>query len=262
MDAVENRPSGHVLLLCRDLPHDLDSVAMWSRQGLESGDKVLCTPVDRELVRALAQRGIDVSAAVEKGQFAMFSPEEVQPAGAQGTLLRNALDEGYRRVRVAVQANEASALLGHAPFRQFHHELHELGGVLPVSILCRYDVRRRGAVSIDSIVEIHPHAVDDGRMRTRRRGDLMAVAGEIDLSSAETLTAWLRAALEGVASGEVIIDLSDVTFIDVAGCRSLVQGTEEFRRDAGVVFLAGLRGHTLKVIGLLGIGRLRGVRLP
>jgi len=259
--ALEERDS-HALLLYRDLSHEQDSVASWFQDGVERGEKVLFATKDPGLVPRLTHRGVDVSAARKRGQFMVSSPEEFLPAGAQDAVFRDALDGGYSGVRVTVQANEALELLGQEAYQRFHRELDRLCGVLPVSALCRYDVRQEAALSLGSMVEIHPEAMQDGQMRTRRRGNQVAVSGEVDLFSAEALTAWLTAACERAAAArEVFLDLSELVFVDVAGCRALACGTAPFRGEAGVVYLHGVRRQTATVMGLLGIDRLPGVRL-
>jgi anti-anti-sigma factor len=55
-----------------------------------------------------------------------------------------------------------------------------------------------------------------------------------------------------------IIDLSGLTFADVAGCRALAAGTEELRRAGGTVCLVGVSGHLRKVLSLLGTDQLPG----
>jgi anti-anti-sigma factor len=258
--ALEERAS-HALLLYRDQSHEQDTVASWFQEGVERGEKVLCATTDPGLVPRLTQRGVDVSAARQRNQVMVSSPEDCLAAGVQAAVFRDALEEGYSGVRVTVEANEALALLGEEGYRGFHRELDRLCGVLPVSALCRYDVRQEAALSLGSMVEIHPDAMQDGQARTRRRGDRLAVAGEVDLLSAEAFTAWLAAACRRAAGHEVIVDLSELVFIDVAGCRALVRGTEPFRDDAGVVLLYAMSRHTLEVMGLLGIDRLPGVQL-
>ncbi len=111
------------------------------------------------------------------------------------------------------------------------------------------------------MVEMHPDAMQEGQLRTRRRGNRIAVTGDVDFLSAEAFTAWLAAACRRAESREVFLDLSELVFVDVAGCRALVSGTKPFRGDAGVVSLQGVGRHILKVMRLLGIDRLTGMRL-
>lgn len=60
---------------------------------------------------------------------------------------------------------------------------------------------------------------------------------------------------------EMLLDLAELAFIDVAGCRALVTGTEAMRADGGRVFLRGVNWHVRKVMALLGIDRLPGLEL-
>lgn len=66
---------------------------------------------------------------------------------------------------------------------------------------------------------------------------------------------------EVAAASDLTVNLSEMRFIDVAGCRALSLGTESFRRSGQAVFLQGLRPHVHKVMTLLGLDRLDNVRL-
>jgi len=59
---------------------------------------------------------------------------------------------------------------------------------------------------------------------------LVHARGELDLSTAQTLTASLDAAVTAPSDVHVVVDLSEVTFIDCAGLRPLLQ-TRNLLRD-------------------------------
>jgi anti-sigma B factor antagonist len=94
--------------------------------------------------------------------------------------------------------------------------------------------------------------VDDFSVTRRRAGDAVVVApvGEIDLLTADELRAEVRAA--AAESQQIVLDLREVTFIDSAGLRlvlessrevtgfAVVRGPSEVRR---VFSLVGLEEH-------------------
>jgi anti-anti-sigma factor len=257
----------HAALLWRAPWQQQRSVAQWISAGVARGERVVWPGDDANLSRAIAQQGVDLPAAKERDQFLRVSLEELCAAGRQAAVLESALGKGFPGVRVTVPANAVLDLLGEAGYRRFDEELDNICTRLPVTALCRYHLREGAspeetASALDLLLETHPSAVSDGQMCTRRHGDRIVLAGEVDLSSAELLSAWLRVACAGVSSGEMLLDLSQLTFVDVAGCRALVNGTATLRGAAGVVFLAGLQGHTKRVMTLLGIDRIPGMRLP
>ena len=256
----------HEALLWRYPGHQQASVARWVRTGVARGERVVWPQEDASLRLALAQQGVDLPAATERDQVLMVPLEDLLTAGRQATVLEGALGEGYPGVRVTVPANAVLARLGQAGYRRFDAELDDICTRLPVTAMCRYDVRaerlgQEATSAVTLLLQTHPNAVADGQMWTRRHGNRILVAGEVDLSSAGLLTGWLRVACARASSGEVHLDLSQLTFVDVAGCRALVNGTAPLRGAAGVVFLDGVRGHIHKVMTLLGLDRISGMRL-
>ena len=91
--------------------------------------------------------------------------------------------------------------------------------------------------------------MDEFSVSRRRAGDAIVVApaGEIDLATIDALEAGVDAALE--EAGHLVLDLREVTFIDSAGLRlvletsrkatrfSVVRGPREVQRVFGLVGL-------------------------
>jgi anti-anti-sigma factor len=84
---------------------------------------------------------------------------------------------------------------------------------------------------------------EDGQLTVRVEQDgeevLVRAFGELDLSNTKTLEAELRRAIAGDASG-VILDLSDVSFIDSSGLRVMLLMAKQSLRNGGRLRL--LRG--------------------
>ena len=255
----------HLLLLYRDEGDRRASVVSWVQQGLERGEKVLFSTVpgetEPEPEPELEQGGVDVAEAVRAGQFAFVPMEEFFSVAGQAALVRRALDEGFPGVRLAAQANAAVGYLGEAEYQAVDHLIDELCLSLPVSALCQYHAGRSNGTALTTVVDSHLEAVEDAAMRLRRHGDVVLVAGEVDRGSAEVLAYALQRICQRQATSRVDIDLSELRFIDVGGCRAVVAGTETLRRDGGTVFLRGASGHIRKVMCLLAMNRLPGVEL-
>jgi anti-anti-sigma factor len=83
---------------------------------------------------------------------------------------------------------------------------------------------------------------DDGRGAT--------LHGELDLASYEMISATLGPMFE--ATGDVVLDLSDVTFIDSSAIRLFVR-LQESRNDTGVVRLRGAAPHVARVLDVAGV---------
>jgi anti-anti-sigma factor len=91
------------------------------------------------------------------------------------------------------------------------------------------------------------HVVEDGRLTVR-------VSGDIDLATAEKLSESLEGAVSRV--GEVRVDLSEVTFLDSTGIRSLVQAYRSAQSRGGALYVVGARQWVAKVLEVTGVGPL------
>lgn len=80
---------------------------------------------------------------------------------------------------------------------------------------------------------------------------VISVVGEVDASSVGRLVAALRP----VPDGDVIVDLSGVTFLDSSGLRVLVEAHHDAQANGGSLLLrrpASVVRRLLEVSGLLG----------
>jgi anti-sigma B factor antagonist len=82
----------------------------------------------------------------------------------------------------------------------------------------------------------------------------VSVAGELDLATADELTAAVRS---GLAAGAVVIDMRGVTFMDSAGVRALNTAVRE-SADSGRKLRVSLGTHpsviqVLEMTGMLGL---------
>jgi stage II sporulation protein AA (anti-sigma F factor antagonist) len=79
---------------------------------------------------------------------------------------------------------------------------------------------------------------------------VLRVGGEVDLASAGELRAALTSAL--AADPNVVVDLADVTFIDVSGVRVILRAAESLNGDGPLVL-----ANASRVTWLLGIAGLQ-----
>ena len=254
----------HVLMVYHDQAQRQSSVASWVRRGLERGEKVIYTHVDDD-ARFLATLGnghIDVPEARRRRQLAILSVEEFYSVPGQRPMVEEALDEGYPAVRMCAQAEAALAHLRPDDFLRFDSAWDQVCHDLPVSVLCQFDVRWAGDPTLDLVLSTHLDTVNSGQLQLERRGDGVAVLGEADLRQVTVLRESLRVACRRMASGSrLVVDASSLEFLDVAGCRALAAGTDEFRRTGGEVVMSGVQPHVRKVMMLLRLDRLPGLRL-
>src|SRR4029434_2070380 len=74
----------------------------------------------------------------------------------------------------------------------------------------------------------------------RDRPNVLPLKGEIDLHVSPVITASLTAMIEKQPE-RVVIDLSDVTYIDSAGLAALIQAMQKVEAYGGKFLLAGLQ---------------------
>ncbi len=91
--------------------------------------------------------------------------------------------------------------------------------------------------------------MDEFSVSRRRAGDAIVVApaGEIDLATVDVLEAGVEAAL--AEAGHLVLDLREVTFIDSAGLRLVL---ETSRKAARFSVVRGPR-EVQRVFGLVGL---------
>jgi anti-anti-sigma factor len=80
----------------------------------------------------------------------------------------------------------------------------------------------------------------------------LAVAGEIDLSTAATFSDEVRA-LAGAGKGEIVLGFEDCRFIDSSGIRALIMLAREFRARGQTLVLSGLNGSPRRVLEITGL---------
>lgn len=247
----------HLLLLYRDEDRRRDCVASWVQRGLEQGEKVLYTqlPGDTSLLSALARRGVDVTQAAAEGRFSILPVDEFYPEQGQAGLVDRALQDGYPGVRLSAEANVALALVSEGAYQVFERRMDELCRSRPVSAMCQYDGRRAPADRLPGALETHPDAVRDENVRLHREGGRLHVDGEVDASSAALVEAYVERVCRRERSDSLTVDLSQLTFLDVEGCRALVVGTGRLRDAGGTLFLERARPHVLRTMTLLGVER-------
>jgi anti-sigma B factor antagonist len=81
---------------------------------------------------------------------------------------------------------------------------------------------------------------------------VISVAGELDMATAPDLVAVLDSVVRQ-GPGDVIIDLSELSFIDSSGIAALVTGQQELIQQERRLSLRGARPHPMKVFEIAGL---------
>ena len=83
---------------------------------------------------------------------------------------------------------------------------------------------------------------------------LVSVAGEVDVSCADELRDALDAQFAQGLDGELVVDLSQVPYIDSTGIGVLVGAAHRAQEAGGTLVVARPQRNVARVLGLLGVG--------
>jgi anti-anti-sigma factor len=222
----------------------------------------------------LSEGGVEHDAAFTRGQLRILSlpdmsvdhdtAEEVLATVVDRLteILRTRAAGGYAAARMV---SEVDALYGAETVEQMTAR-ERLGGELvashPMIGLCLYDRRLHGPGFLRLVEAEHHARVLTASVAYRDQiaaiarlggGTGIRVSGELDLSNRDAWAAIVTEVVQG-ASDEVVIDLSEVSFIDAGGLGVLVAAAE--RNPGRRVVLASPGPMVREVLGLVGWDRL------
>ena len=94
------------------------------------------------------------------------------------------------------------------------------------------------------------------KIETIQMGDekVLRLTGEIDLETVASLIQALRKATD--AGGEIMVDLSGVSYMDSQGVRALRNAHQQALTNGGMLRLRGCHGVVDRVIRLVGLDRV------
>ncbi len=255
-----------------DDPADLVSAATdYLAEGAERGERLVYigSKSELELVDDLALLP-ERDRMLETGQLAARPLESlfdsrpdadphVDEASFRGDLDR-ALADGCPGMRVAADLTE----LAEDPARmnqlvEYEIALDAMTAEATTTALCGFDRRRTGA-RWTQVAALHGVRHGDGTdlpLSVSPGDSAVSLSGEIDVANVDDLRALLRAVQE-VSSGDLVVDMSDLDFIDVAGTRVLVSFDRAMAAAGRGLRFRGTRrtaGRLLEVFGLDPTGR-------
>jgi anti-anti-sigma factor len=260
---------GHVGLVCSIAAVRDERLAAFVGTGLRRGEQVvvMAEPDDHTWQTPLVRRGVDAARAAREGSLAALEPTRFYPAQGQAALVERMLETGRPGVRLAADAEAALGYLGEAGYRRVEREMEDLCATRPVTLLCqlRADTTRgqEPVSSLPAVVDAHPQALHGGCVTISRDSGSVRLVGELDLGCGGLVEAVLRRAARGgemdggSAANVVVVDVSGLDFMDVAGFRALLGGTDTWRQRGGILVLAGAHGTARRVIEVVA-GKDRG----
>jgi anti-anti-sigma regulatory factor len=276
--AVEDlRPGDHACLTFTDADERLDIVAAFVRDGLHSGDRVICytdTLPAPELIAELTERGLPVRESLHVGRLVVgasgdaFITDGAFDAGRVIAAVRARIDDalglGYRGLRIT--ADMCWALRPVAGLEQlgaYEAELTRLLADGRATAVCQYDRASFDPVTLATVTAAHTRAVaavtyhSDAVLRICRQHipPGVRVAGELDFRGVEALTRALSEAVR--LDANVFVNMAPLRFIDGAAASVVLRAALTLGDGQRMTAVCQpLVGKVLRVLGADRVPRL------
>nr|WP_239523611.1 MEDS domain-containing protein [Geodermatophilus normandii] len=267
MDAVAGlRPGDHVW---RSFAGDTDlaaAVVPFLDEGRRRDEQLLLVGRSRPALLAAVSGLPHRDALLAAGRLVLQTTGDCCPPGggrAAPELVQRhrgatqaALDGGRTGVRVAVDVTELlrRGRSGRRLLHAYEQLADELVGAVPLTALCLYDASV-GPEALGPVAVLHPvqHLGDRPPLaHLSGRGGVLSLHGEVDLTEA----AYVATALVDVAGevpGGVVVDLSGLAFLDVAGARALHGAARELAGRGIALRLVGAHRSVRRCLDLFGL---------
>lgn len=264
---------GHVVLLHGSEDERVADLAAWVARGLDLGEKVVLTEALGEthehVLAECAQGGADVAAARRSGQLVVVPVSRLYPPPhGQQAIEADAVAEGYPRLRLSARASAVLGVMSLDDYMTMEAGLDRQCRSGPMSAICQYERPTTDDALLRHTLTVHVDGVRSIGLNATRGSHGVQLFGEVDLVNGDVLAAVVSAAVRSaagangtVAPPELVLDLSGLGFIDVAGCRALLHETLEFRARGGHVLLAGAAKPVDRALRLMEVDAAPGVRL-
>jgi anti-anti-sigma factor len=249
-------------------------------EGLAAAEKVVCLVrrgTEPDVADIVAAAGYDARDLLAGGRLVVAAAEDAylqdgtfDPAAcirSYEAFVREAVAEGFTGIRVF---GEVGWLLRLPEAREawasYEFQAGALAARLPVVALCGYDERECDQAALELVAAIHTSTLSaDSRRQpppfhVRAGADGSVVLdGEVDYFSADDVRALILGSAD--ETGEVVIDVSHLRFVDVAGMSAIVAATRDVRGRHGVAEVRGASPMFRRMWSHLGYDRLHHVEL-
>ncbi|MGY1784403.1 MEDS domain-containing protein [Geodermatophilus sp. SYSU D00698] len=169
---------------------------------------------------------------------------------------RAALAGGRTGLRVAADVTElvSGGPAGRRLLHAYEQLADELMAAVPMTALCLYDASV-GPEVLGPVAVLHPLQHLGDRLPLAHlsgRGPRLSLHGEVDLTeAAHVATALVDVA--GDTPGELVLDLADLGFLDVAGARALAGAARELAARGIDLRPVAARRNVLRCLELFGL---------
>ena len=258
---------GHLVLVHDNEQERRAGVAAWTRRGLDLGAKIIYIeppdqPPERSFLGVLRDRAVAVDGALARGQIQVFTAdEEVYCPDWQDDVVETELAAGYSSVRWSGEATTAWSVMTPSVHADIEWATDQLCDTRPVSILCQYSAQLPQAM-LQTVCAMHGAGIRESQLETSPIRGGVALSGSVDASNQRVLrTALLAASAVAPERSTVLVDLSGLDFLDVAGARAFLTGTTTHRIRGGSITLRAPQRPVESLLRLLRVDRADGFRL-
>jgi anti-anti-sigma factor len=209
----------------------------------------------------LRRHGTDPTAFLACGQLQVLAADrDLYSLQGQVDLVEDALRDGFPGVRVTARANVGDSLVDGQEHADLERSMNRLCHTLPVSALCQYEADL-APMMLHALCGMHADGIVEAQLRCRPTPDGLSLAGDVDVSNHEVLRFALRAATTTESTRDLVVDLTDLGFLDVCGARALLTGTAEHREAGGRLRLLHPSPAVERLLRLLELDRAPGTLL-
>ncbi len=198
-----------------------------------------------------------VSRSAHYAVDAAVEPRAQVEAYARAT--EEALAAGFAGLRVATDATPMVATPAQLEaFTRYEHQVDHLMAGTPFSAMCAYNRSLLGEEVVTQLASMHPaNAGQEASFRLHaadRPGCAFTIGGELDMSSTELLALALERAAPLPRDGELVVDATDLTFVDRARLDLLA---DHARRHGATLVLRTGRHVPRRLVALLDLPDVR-----
>jgi|SRR5579884_298769 len=275
------RPGDHVCLAYETARERDEILAAFVAAGLQRDERVLYFTDEEspsDVLERLCARGISVERPVQTTQLAVAtSVQSYLSSGrfdVEATIQQwieaasRATNDGFSALRVAGDMSWAMrAVPGAEHLSEYERRIQdEIFASQPITGMCEFDLRRFSRDSLKWISALHPdgHVCADP-LWSNSAASLTPLfsttgaklSGELDAYTGSGLDAALER-LRSETSDDVLLDLSDLRYIDVRSMGCLVRLAARMQPERSLI-LRGMRKHVRQAMTIVGWDKAPGI---
>lgn len=236
-DVAELWPGDHVCWQFGSDDEYAATLVSWVATGVERGERILAlsghVALDQQRA-AVSDYGLRVDELVDSGQLVLQDARTALDAGSgfdsdsvldgYRAAAHRAVADGYTALRVMADLGWVlDGMATPAGLVDYEIRAEQLLADVPMVALCGYDTRVTPRQAADQVCAVHPACAHEGSQpfsAVLEADGSFRLTGEVDLVCGQV---W-RGVLDALTIGpgeELVLDLSELRFIDATGLRAL-----------------------------------------